>query len=251
MNQTKTLFLENTYLFAMLCRVQSTGTDEHGNYILLDQSIYYPQGGGQPNDHGYISYDRNEIKIVAAKYTDTGIRHYLETVVPEDLVNTEIAMHIFQDTRRRNAAYHSAGHWLSQLVLENMQLPLFPIKGHHFPGEAYIEFEGDINCITPDTIDEMRMAMIIDLQSSPKIIVQLAEAGSKIFESALLPKNFKPPVNKPLRFTQIEGYKWLPCGGTHVEALREIKSVLPTEFYVKNGILRLKYSCEMWETVAD
>lgn len=250
MSQTRTLFLENTYLFAILCRVQEVGTDENGNYILLDQSIFYPGGGGQKQDAGYISYDRKEIKIVAAKYTDTGVRHYLETSVPEDLVNTEIAMHIFQDNRKQNAAYHSAGHWLSQVVLENMRLPLFPIKGHHYAGEAYLEFEGNINCITADTIDQMRMVMAIDLQSSPKIIVQLAEVGSKLFQSALLPKNFKPPVNKPLRFTQIEGYKWLPCGGTHVEALREIKSVLPTEFYVKNGKLRLKYSCEMWEAVA-
>ncbi|MBY0482306.1 MAG: hypothetical protein K2Q21_13175 [Chitinophagaceae bacterium] len=252
MNQTKTLFLENTYLFAMLANVLETGTDEYGNYFVVDRSIYYPQGGGQRSDDGYISLGKeHEIKIIKAKYTDNGMRHYTESIVPKEILHREVAMHIFQDSRRTNAAYHTAGHWLSQLIFENMQLPLFPVKGHHFPNEAYIEFEGNANCITPETIDEMRMVMQIDLQANPKMNVTLAKIGSKLFESALLPKNFKPPINKPLRFTRIEGYRWLPCGGTHLDSLREIKSVIPIEFYTKSGKLRLKYRCEMWGSIAS
>jgi Ser-tRNA(Ala) deacylase AlaX len=131
-----------------------------------------------------------------------------------------------------------------------MRLPLFPVKGHHYPGESYVEFEGDISCITEDTIGELRMAMQIDMQANLKVQALFTTPGTAIFESALLPQNFKPPVNKPLRLTQIEGYRWLPCGGTHVEALRDIKSVLPVDFYKKGGKVRLSYRCEMWETVA-
>jgi Ser-tRNA(Ala) deacylase AlaX len=246
MNETKRLFLENTYLFSTLTNVLETGRDEHGIYFIVDQSIYHPQGGGQPNDQGHISIDGEpELKIVSAKYADNGIRHYTERELSKETLHNKIYMHINSSSRKLNAAYHTSGHWLSQVVLENLQLPLFPIKGHHFPGEAYIEFEGDFNCITTDTIDEIKMAMQIDLHVNPKMIAVTSATGSEFFESALLPKNFKPPVNKPLRFTQIEGYRWIPCGGTHVESLLEIKSVQPVEFYMKGGKIRLKYSCEM------
>lgn len=252
MIQTKSMFLDNTYLFAILAKIMETGVDEKGNYFVTDRSIFYPQGGGQPADQGYISLSRqNNFPILSAKYTDNGIRHYTSDELPKNTVNSEISMHIFQDTRKLNAAYHTAGHWLSQIVLESMHLPLFPVKGHHFPGQSYLEFEGDSSCITKETIDELRMAMLIDIQADLKINVEISALGTKIFKSALIPKNFKPPVNKPLRFTQIEGYRWLPCGGTHVEALREIKSVQPIEFYNKGGNIRLSYNCETWQMIGS
>lgn len=252
MNATKLLYQENSELFAILTKVMATGSDEFGNYVLLDKSIYYPQGGGQPSDIGHLSWGRNlEALILSAKFTDTGVRYYINEIMPDHLVNTEISMRIFQDRRRINSAYHSAGHWLSQIVVENLELPLYPIKGHHYPNEAYIEFEGDIKSVNPDTIDQIKLVMRIDLQANLKIKVEITEPGSKLFESALLPKNFKPPVDKPLRFTQIDNYRWLPCGGTHVEKLRDIKAVIPIEFVAKGGKLRLKYRCEMWEQPAD
>lgn len=252
MNTTELLYLKNTYLYAMLCKIKDIGKDEFGYYFITDKSIFYPQGGGQPNDLGYISLSREqEYKILSAKYSDIGLKHYVELEFENNCLDKEIAMHIFQDTRKLNASLHTAGHWLTQLVTENMNLPLIPTKGHHFFGESYIEFEGDINCITPDSIDEMKMAMRIDLQYSPKIIVEEVELNSPKLNNALLPKNFKPPVNKPLRLTTIEGYKSIPCGGTHVEKLRDIKQVTPLEFQQKGSKVRLKYNCEIWNMVAD
>lgn len=252
MKHTKLLFLENTYLYAIPIIVLEKGIDEYGSYFVADRTIFYPQGGGQPNDHGFISIaNKKEIKICGAKYVDNQIRHYLESELPDEFLQKETAMHILQDTRKINAAYHSAGHWISQLVLESLRLPIFPIKGHHFPNEAYIEFEGNISCITYDTLGELRMAMQIDMQANLSVRAEYTTIGSTLFESALLPKNFSPPANKPLRFTQIEGYRWLPCGGTHIGNLRDIKSVKLNEFYKKGNKIRLPYTCEVWETIAS
>ncbi len=69
-------------------------------------------------------------------------------------------------------------------------------------------------------------------------------------KSALLLKNFSPP-NKPLQITQIEGYKWLACGGTHIGNLRDIKSDKLNEFYKKGNKIRLPYTCDVWDTIAS
>lgn len=251
---TNPLFLTDTYLFATLVNILAIGTDEIGHFFVSDSSIFYPQGGGQPNDDGFITTGNGgSYAITAARYADNGvIKHYLENELPRDLVDRQVAMRIIQETRNTNAAFHTAGHWLSQIVLENLELPLTPVKGHHFPGEAYIEFQGDPSCLSENTIDQIAMASGIDRQSDLSVRAELGSIDSDIFRSALLPTNFKPPANKPLRFVMIEGYKPIPCGGTHLRRINDLKSVTPLEFYKKKGDkLRLKYTCEAWTLVAD
>ena len=55
--QTRRLFYENVYLKEFAAAVLTTGEDEHGTYILLDQTAFYPEGGGQPSDRGYLYLD--------------------------------------------------------------------------------------------------------------------------------------------------------------------------------------------------
>ena len=58
--QTRRLFYENVYLKEFAAAVLTTGEDEHGTYILLDQTAFYPEGGGQPSDRGYLYLDGEE-----------------------------------------------------------------------------------------------------------------------------------------------------------------------------------------------
>jgi alanyl-tRNA synthetase len=153
------------------------------------------------------------------------------------------AIFILQDTRKLHAAYHTAGHYLSQLVLENIALPLNPVRGDHTPGKAYVEFEGDTACINPDTIDHLRMAMLIERQARLKVKAALVMPGSKEWETALVPKNFKPPVNKPLRLVQIENYRPIPCGGTHLDALNGFSTISLKAFVIKGSKAILGYEC--------
>jgi len=249
--KTELLFLENTYLYAILVNIIDIGEDEFGVFFIADKTIYYPQGGGQPNDFGWIESNRISIKIEKAKYNEYGmIKHYTETLVPASFLNNEIAMHINQDSRKLNSAYHTAGHWLSQIINENLQLPIFPVKGHHFPGEAYVEFDGDFSSINDDTIHHLNLAMRIDLQTQPLVKSQIVSSDSPLLANALLPKNFKPLSNRPLRLVTIDGYKAVPCGGTHIERLREIKSVLPKQIYKKGKRIRLSYECTVWNSVS-
>lgn len=244
---TNKLFLENTFLYAILVNVISINEDQFGFYFVTDKTIFYPQGGGQPNDFGWISDGKMEVKIIKAKYGENGIvKHYTETLLLSSMLDKEVAMHIDSRTRKLNSAYHTAGHWLSQIISENLQLELFPVKGHHFTGEAYVEFEGNENLIKEDTLDNIKLAMRIDLQTNPKIVAQEVSIDNPLMKKALLPKNFAPLTDRPLRLVTIEGYKPVPCGGTHFEKLRSIKSINPTKIYKKGKRIRLSYECTIW-----
>lgn len=47
-----TLYLNDTYLFQSSGIIMGHGSDEKGKYVLLNETIFYPQGGGQPSDQG-------------------------------------------------------------------------------------------------------------------------------------------------------------------------------------------------------
>ncbi len=243
MNITNQLFLTDTYLFNCKCTVQSSSVDENGNsYVVVDNTIVYPGGGGQPIDSSYILSNESRVDIVAVKLASDGLRHYLAdnslNIAPGD----EFEMFISEPERRLNAALHTCGHWLTQVVVENLYLPLVPVKGHHHPLEAYVEFSGDLLLPEEDVLSQIQLAIAIDKQTDAAVISQLG-ANDEMLSNTLLPKNFKPPVDKPLRFTKIGDYQWIPCGGTHVSFMRDIKSITPRSLYKKGGKIRLSYTC--------
>ena len=248
--KTELLFQKNSFLYASLVNVLEMGRDEYGTYFITDKTIFYPQGGGQPNDSGWIETSRLQIRIKGAKYNSCGqVKHYVEGDMPLDFIGAEVAMHVDQHTRKLNSAYHTAGHWLSQIINENLGLPLFPVKGHHFASEAYVAFKGDMESVEEDLIDKLKLAMRIDLQTNPLVTSEIVESDSPKLKNALLPENFKPLINRSLRLVTIDGYKAVPCGGTHYDSLRGIRSIIPTEIYKKGKYVRLKYECTIWNMV--
>lgn len=60
---TTQLYLENSYIYQSSTTIVTSSQDERGHYILLDQTIFYPQGGGQPSDYGKIRCNKFELEV--------------------------------------------------------------------------------------------------------------------------------------------------------------------------------------------
>ena len=98
MTETKKLFYEDCYRTTFHGKVTGTGRDETGAYVLLDETLFFPEGGGQPADHGrlngHIVWDVQEV--------EGQIRHYIKKdteidkpgeASPERNSREEIAVH--------------------------------------------------------------------------------------------------------------------------------------------------------------
>jgi alanyl-tRNA synthetase len=140
---TAQLYLENTYLFESEARVLGHDTDDKGAYILPDQTIFYPQGGGQPSDRGKIIGDGFELIVSDVRQVENEIRHYIDTSYCDYSISEKYAVKCIIDKDRRllNSRCHTAGHLLGNVV-ESKYPELKAQKCHAFPGEAYIEFQG-------------------------------------------------------------------------------------------------------------
>jgi len=190
----------------------------------LHRTYFHPQGGGQKGDRGFIG----PVAVLDTKHAEGHeVDHFVSTL--EGLViGQTYPIKIDTGTRHLNAANHSAGHLIAALVE-----PSFPeikaVQGHHWPGEARVEFEG---IITEDIL--ARVASF--LQPS------LDKALSEKWRVALLGDPF---VNRSIQlgFTQP-----VPCGGTHVAHLDQIKSITIKGLKKKSDRMRVHYDVAINES---
>jgi Ser-tRNA(Ala) deacylase AlaX len=251
MNTIQTTYLkymDDTFCFASLAIVTEVGSDEHGTYLVLDQTIHYPGGGGQPEDLTYLQKDNVSLsKVIKSSFNSGNIKHYIDSLLQSLKKGDEVAIKVDRTHRIRNAAYHSAGHWVSSIVTENIMLPLLPIKGFHYPEGAYVEFDGDIKKIPDDILYQIEYAMRIDRQAQLKIKASIVEASEflNLKDSIVVPSNFEPMDDRPLRLVTFDTYKSVPCGGTHLSSVLDFKMVKPTKIKLKNGKIRISYLVEM------
>ncbi|MBS0635123.1 MAG: hypothetical protein JSR37_06645 [Verrucomicrobia bacterium] len=191
--------------------VKGAGRDEKGFYIILDETPFYPQGGGQPYDTGTI----DDIAVEAVRWSEDTIRHYV-SVDPSLLVDKSVCCKIDEARRHQNSRCHTAGHLLGHIV-EAFYPELKAVKGHHYPDGSYVEFSGSIP-VDLDRINQELMR-VIGLDCA---VHSWAESTKK--------------------FVQIGSYNAWPCGGTHVKSLLELGQVVATKQKHSCNLVRINYN---------
>ncbi|MBI3458970.1 hypothetical protein HY061_01765 [Candidatus Azambacteria bacterium] len=142
---TKMLYLADTYLFQSSAHVEVIEHDEQGMAVILDQTIFYPQGGGQPTDTGTIVSELAEFQVIKVLYRPDGtIAHYGSLLNGELKAGDKVILSINENWCILNARNHTAGHMLA-FATEKSYPQLVGIKGYHFPDGPYVEFEGSLN----------------------------------------------------------------------------------------------------------
>ena len=231
------MYIDNPDLFEFSSCVDDKGNDTRGMYLVLSESIFYPQGGGQPADQGTISTANTVYEVCDVRNVGAEMRHYIAGDGTEIDLDCAVEMAVNKERRSLNSKYHTAGH-LVAAVAEKTFSELQAIKGHQFPGEAYVEFNGVIS-ESDDNLAQIASnvqeviasnASVSTEEISPKDVFLIAES---------LP--YEIPRDKPLRVCRIEGFFPVPCGGTHVRALEEISSIAIKKYKCKRGKTKIYY----------
>lgn len=228
------LYLNNTYLFESKASILNYGEDDKGKFIILDQTIFYPQGGGQPSDQGVIQNDYFEASVTLVRQVDTEIRHYIGAASNEIPINSIINCLVDKNRRMLNSRYHTAAHLLGNIV-EILYPMLKAVKGHSFPGEAYVEFQGDV------PVDVTQIQNTVDQTIAKNNKTEIFETDPISFEQQFYKLPYIIPENKKFRVMRIGDMAPVPCGGTHLSSITEIGKVLISKVKLKNNIVRISY----------
>lgn len=190
--------------------VLAAGCDESGTYIILNQTIFYPQGGGQPSDSGTI----DAASIHKVRFVDDAVRHYSDRDCSH-LVGRQVLCVIDEEKRHHHSCLHTAGHLLAAVV-EAEYPSLQAVKGHHYPDGAYVEFTGHAMDFSLERINAL---LAKRLQQDLPITIQ----------------------NGSPRYVCIGNYPAMACGGTHVKSLKELLTVVATKHKCKGDSIKISY----------
>ncbi|MCR4335954.1 MAG: alanyl-tRNA editing protein [archaeon] len=234
---TKKLYLDDSYLKE--CEAKITNITE-GKFISLDQTIFYPQSGGQPSDTGKLVTENNrEIKIIFAKQSNDDIYHQTESENPI-AKNEKVKCIIDWEQRNKYMQMHTSAHILAGVINKEIgalitgnQLGLkesrMDFNVPEFDKELLKTFEEKSNAVI-----EQGLGISVSYEKREKALQR-----PELFRlKDVLPKDI--PI---LRIVSIGDFDVQADGGTHVANTKEIGKMKITNFKNKGAENRRIY----WE----
>jgi Ser-tRNA(Ala) deacylase AlaX len=239
--KTNLKFLSDTYLDTDESIFLHYAQDDRGYYAVLDQTIFYPQGGGQPSDVGSIQLGQQMVDIIFVGLIEGQVRHYIEGSIlkVDECLGKRCVLRLDKEKRMKHARLHTAGHLIAGLI-DGQRGSMRAVKGYHFDEGPYVEFEGE-----PEGSDTV--AFLASLQNKINLMIS---KESQVYEEQVTFDELKQrclnappniPADKQLRTITIHSLDPVPCGGTHVKCLSEIGAVNVVKIKKRKGLTKISY----------
>ncbi|TVX92635.1 alanyl-tRNA editing protein [Paenibacillus agilis] len=224
---TKKLYYESAYIQEWKTRIARKLERADGNYLVLEETAFYPNGGGQPCDLGWI----DNIAVLDVVNEEEQILHKVERFPEHEEVDCQL------DWNRRfdHMQHHSGQHLLSATCLEVCEAETLSF---HL-GEDY----ATIDIARPD----LPQAQLMMLERKVNDQIYLNRKVTNYFvsqeQAAVLPLVKQPKVTDDIRIVEIEGIEYNACGGTHVSATGEIGMIKLLKAEKQKGNTRIYFKC--------
>ena len=225
---TELLFRANAY--EKECGATVLAVNERGG-IVLDRTVFYAQGGGQPGDRGkLVTAAGATIPISNAIYADpakTVIAQVpADTAAERPAPGAPVTLAIDWDLRYRRMRMHTALHLLSAV------LP-YPVTGGSVgEDDSRLDFDIPEAGLDKDEITAKLAAMIA--ADAPVTTRWISDAELEANPGLVKTMSVKPPMGSGrVRLVEIAGLDLQPCGGTHVRRTSEIGAVRVTQIEKK------------------
>lgn len=236
--KTQQLYLDDSYLKEMDAQILEVVPEGTGRYrLLLDKTVFYPMGGGQPTDQGKLTSGDWSGDVFQVLMKDGEIWHYISSsTTPAE--NLTVHGLINWDRRYKNMRFHSAGHIVdfAMYLLTYSPLPLMPVKGDHGK-KPYIVYQGTLDKDIKQELEDKSNGLVEkDLKFS--WLFQPFEDLKK--EAIYLQPGL--PINKPLRTLRMETVGAVADGGTQVHSTKEVGKITIVSVEQKDGNTIVHYT---------
>ena len=214
---TEELFRENSYL--KQCDAVVTGVVD--GQIVVDQTVFYPTGGGQPGDSGILKRaDGREVRITTTtKDWDSGaIQHHVDSdSLPE--IGERVSLIIDWERRYQIMRLHSCMHMLCAVVPA-------PVTGGSIRDDGSARLDFDL----PDPPDKLAIQDDLNRLTTgdhPMTLRWISDEEMEAQPELIRTMSVKPPMGHgKVRLVDFAGADLQPCGGTHVANSGEIGEVV-------------------------
>ncbi|MEM4647019.1 MAG: alanine--tRNA ligase [Candidatus Nezhaarchaeales archaeon] len=231
---TRLLYYEDQYMFSFHGRVLRSGN----GYVILDQTCFYPRGGGQEADRGLLIFGDAKVNVLDAVKIGDVVVHVVDGTVPQGaLVRGEV------DIERRLGLmrHHTATHILLEAIRRVLGSHVWQAGAQKLPDRAHL----DVTHYKHLTSEQLRMieelANNVVLKNLPVKVsfVEREKAerryGFEIYQGGVVP-------GRSVRIVEVEGWNAQACGGMHVASTGEVGLIKIVKVdRIQDGVLRFEY----------
>jgi alanyl-tRNA synthetase len=223
---TNKLYYNSTYQTDWPTRVTETIEREDGLYVLLEETAFYPHGGGQPCDLGAIQ----GIPVLDVISEEELVLHKLERLPNEESVTCQI------DWNRRfdHMQQHSGQHLLSAVCLKYNFMTL----SFHL-GEDYCTIDIEVPELSADQLYSIEREVNRQIYLNHNILSYFVTGE----EASQLKLVKQPKVTDNIRIVEIKDVEYNACGGTHVSSTGEIGIIKLLKAEKIKGNTRIYFKC--------
>lgn len=215
---TELLHMKDNYLRQFDCRVDAVGND----YVVLNRTAFYPEGGGQTSDQGTLTDGSRTVNVIDVQKVQGEIQHKIDSAPFEK--GAELHGELDWARRYENMRFHTCQHVLSRYLQINYNVET---KGNNIkPGESRADytpldsFDDEMKRAVETGVNEiLDQNLSVELRFMPReeAITYLTERNYQTRYLEMVPKSVKE-----FRVLIIGDYDVASCAGTHVKNTSEI-----------------------------
>jgi alanyl-tRNA synthetase len=209
-------------------RVLRRGEEGGRPFLVLEDTVFYPEGGGQPCDLGTV----NGLAVVDVQKREGEIRHYLEATVADG----PVSLHLDWVRRFDHMQQHTGQHLLTAVAQDRFQ---WATTAFHL-GASVCDIELDAPSISPGELERLEEAVAAEIRARREVTARWVSTEGYARES-VRSRGLPGGHDGDIRLVQIAGVDLNTCGGTHLRHTGEIEALklLGTEGI--RGGMRLYY----------
>lgn len=224
---TKKLYYDSAYLQEWSTSISGITEREDGIYVTLTETAFYPHGGGQPCDTGYIG----ELPVLDVILEEDEVLHKVTQLPGQN----EVTCRIDWSRRFDHMQQHSGQHLLSAVFRDLYQAVTLSF---HL-GSDYATIDIAMPDLSAAQMAEAEQEVNRQIYLNRRIVSYFVTAE----EMARLPLVKLPKVTEDIRIVEIEGVEYNACGGTHVSSTGAIGMIKLLRSEKQKGNIRITFKC--------
>ena len=200
--------------------------------VVLDRTAFYPGGGGQPNDLGWLEANGERWEVSKIKRLDGQLVHFLDRAAPPN--GATVIGHLDWERRYALMRTHTAMHILCGVIWRDYEASVTGGNMEPLRGRMDFEFER----MQRELVQEIEAKINAEVAAArPVLIRELPrEEAFQIPDLIRTKINLLPPHITQVRVVEIEGLDIQADGGTHVANTSEVGLLRITDYKSKGKI---------------
>jgi misacylated tRNA(Ala) deacylase len=206
-----------------LARAEGTVLEVAEDGLVLDRTVFYAQGGGQPGDIGVIAWDGGSLEVVDTVRRGGMPFHVVDAGVELPGPGTPVEGVIDWERRYLTMRTHTALHALSGVIFRDFGAKV--TGGNMTPGEARMDFELDGISVEFGREVERKLNQELVKGYPTEILVMAREEALRDPDLIRTKVNLIPEWVEEIRVVDIVGLDRQADGGTHVNSTLEVGTI--------------------------